>query len=316
MSCMMYLYCYLQEDMFTLKIKIKVTIAVTIAALIIFSIAVRYGLVMTIFSLKHKDFFLYPKICSHMNLEKQRFDGIDASEDDKIIIKISERWLLSNEYMSNKEIFDRMLSIYDELSAYKNDVNVICADSNGAPKFSLTKNFFKISDYVKHEIGDPDFTVDHIMKNILERDNIYYADLGSFSFSDSSSDHSENNSLRFIRGWLKCGEKADLTDLHSLEALDVIIFDDGEFSPHDISGIENLKALVIEICNDNICLDDDTFERYYNIKDVYILSNNISEADLNRIGVYFPNASISAMDYNERAQSECFDKISKKYFIS
>ena len=83
---------------------------------------------------------------------------------------------------------------------------------------------------------------------------------------------------------------------------------------YDIIGIENLKVLVIEICNDNIRLSDDTLERYYNIKGVYILKNNISEADLNRIGDYFPNASISAMDYNERAQSECFDNISKKYF--
>ena len=297
--------------MFTMKIKI--IIAVTIAALIIFA-AVRYGLVMAIFSLNHGDFFLYPKICSHINFGKQRFDAIDASEDDKIIIQISERQLLSNKHMSSKENFDRMLSIYDELSAYKSDVNVIFTESNGAPEFSLTKNFLKISDSVKPEARDPEFTADHIMKNILERDYIYYADLGFFSFSDSNSEHRENNSLRFIRGWLKCGEKADLTVLHSLEALDVIIYDDGEFSPHDISGIENLKALVIEICNDNIRLSDDTLERYYNIKDVYILKNNISEADLNSIGDYFPNASISAMDYNERAQSECFDNISKKYF--
>ena len=83
---------------------------------------------------------------------------------------------------------------------------------------------------------------------------------------------------------------------------------------YDIIGIENLKVLVIEICNDNIRLSDDTLERYYNIKGVYILKNNISEADLNRIGDYFPNASISAMDYNESVQSECFDNISKKYF--
>ena len=83
---------------------------------------------------------------------------------------------------------------------------------------------------------------------------------------------------------------------------------------YDIIEIENLKALVIEICNDNIRLSDDTLERYYDIKDVYILKNNINEADLNRIGDYFPNASISAMDYNEKAQSECFDNISKKYF--
>ena len=310
----MHLHCKLQEDMFTMKIKIKVIIAVTIAALFIFSAAVRCGLIMAIFSLKHGDFFLYPKICSHINFGKQRFDAIDASEDDKIIIQISERQLLSNKHMSSKENFDRMLSIYDELSVYKSDVNVIFTESNGAPEFSLTKNFFKISSSVKPETGDPEFTVDHIMKKILERDNIYYADLGFFSFSDSSSDHWENNSLRFIRGWLKCGEKADLTDLHSLEALDVIIYDDGEFSPHDIIGIENLKALVIEICNDNIRPSDDTSERYNNIKDVYILKNNISEADLNRIGVYFPNASISAMDYNEKAQSECFDNISKKYF--
>ena len=83
---------------------------------------------------------------------------------------------------------------------------------------------------------------------------------------------------------------------------------------YDIIGIENLKALVIEICNDNIRPSDDNSERYNNIKDVYILKNNISEADLNSIGDYFSNASFFAMDYNEKSQSECFDNISKKYF--
>lgn len=259
---------------------------------------------------------MYPKICSYINFDKQKLDRISPSEedeDDEIYVQVSNRWLFwSDEYLSCKEIFDCMIGIYDELSVYKDDVNVVCAEYTGKPEYRLTKNFLVLGDSV--EPVDPEFNIDYVMKKILDRDKIYYADIENFSFDNSRSAYPENNSLRFIRGQLKSGEKTDLTNLHSLKVLDVILIGDGEFSPHDISGIDNLEALVIEICNDNVSLDGDSPERYYNIKDVYILKTNISEADLDRISVYFPNASIITRDYSNYWQSESLNEITEKYF--
>lgn len=298
-----------------MKIKYKVAIAVTIGVMIILFAAVRYGFVKAMFSLKPKDFFLYPKICSYINFDKQKLYSISVSEENgnnKIHVQVANRWLWgSDNYLSCKEIFDCMIGIYDELSVYKDDVNVICTEYTGEPTYYLVKNFLELGDNVAPQGSD--FNTDYVMKRILDRD-IYYADIENFSFNDSSSSYPENDSLRYLRARLKSGEKTDLTNLHSLKVLDVILIGDGEFSPHDISGIDNLEALVIEIRNDNISLDGDSPERYYNIKDLHILKTDISKEDLDKISVYFPNASIITLDNGVHHHTESFDIIKDKYF--